>query len=150
MFVDAQKGQKKPSARLRTALDYFKALYQLEALVKGEVPEGETRVDYTYRLRQQHSAPLLSAFKAWLDEQAPQVLPEGLLGKAITYARNQWEYLSRYVIDGRALIDNNPIERDNRPFCTGRKAWLFADTVAGAKASAMIYSLMLTCRACDV
>ncbi|MFM0620504.1 transposase domain-containing protein, partial [Paraburkholderia nemoris] len=42
------------------------------------------------------------------------------------------------------------IERDIRPFCTGRKAWLFADTVAGAKASAMIYSLMLTCRACNV
>ena len=33
---------------------------------------------------------------------------------------------------------------------TGRKAWLFSDTVAGAKASAIIYSLMLTCRACKV
>jgi transposase len=34
--------------------------------------------------------------------------------------------------------------------CTGRKSWLFHDTVAGAKASAMVYSLMLTCRACNV
>ncbi|CAE6775234.1 hypothetical protein R69749_01433 [Paraburkholderia domus] len=42
------------------------------------------------------------------------------------------------------------IERDIRPFCTGRSSWLFSDTVAGAKASAMIYSLMLTCRACNV
>jgi hypothetical protein len=42
------------------------------------------------------------------------------------------------------------IERDIRPFCTGRKSWLFSDTVAGAKASAMVYSLMLTCRACNV
>jgi transposase len=42
------------------------------------------------------------------------------------------------------------IERDIRTFCTGRASWLFSDTVAGAKASAMVYSLMLTCRACDV
>jgi transposase len=36
-----------------------------------------------------------------------------------------------------------------RPFTTGRKAWLFSDTVAGAKASAIVYSIMLTCRACN-
>lgn len=94
--------------------------------------------------------PLLEALKAWLDEVAPQTLPKSLLGKAIAYARNQWEYLSRYVTDGRAPVDNNVIERDIRPFCTGRKSWLFSDSVAGAKASAMVYSLMLTCRACGV
>jgi transposase len=149
-FVDALKGQKKPGGRVAQALEYFKALYQVETLARAELPEAETRVDYTYRLRQQHSEPLLKAFKAWLDEQAPQVLPESLLGKAISYTRNQWEYLSRFVTDGRAPVDNNVIERDIRPFCTGRKSWLFSDTVAGAKASAMVYSLMLTCRACNV
>jgi len=45
---------------------------------------------------------------------------------------------------------NNVLERDIRPFVTGRKSWLFSDTVAGAKASAVIYSLVLTCRACGV
>ena len=33
---------------------------------------------------------------------------------------------------------------------TGRKSWLFNDTVDGAKASAVVYSIMLTCRACGV
>jgi transposase len=149
-FVDALKGQKKPGGRATQALEYFKALYQVETLAKSDPPEGETRAQYTYRLRQEHSVPLLAAFKTWLDEQAPHVLPESLLGKAISYTRNQWAYLSRYVTDGRAPIDNNVIERDIRPFCTGRKSWLFSDTVAGAKASAMVYSLMLTCRACNV
>lgn len=93
---------------------------------------------------------MLDALRLWLDEQAPQVLPESLTGKAISYARNQWDYLRRYVDDGHAPIDNNVIERDIRPFTTGRKAWLFSDTVAGAKASAIVYSLMLTCRACGV
>jgi transposase len=93
---------------------------------------------------------LLETFKKWLDEQADRVLPQSLIGKAISYTRNQWTYMSRYVAEGRAAIDNNVLERDIRPFTTGRKAWIFNDSVAGAKASATIYSLMLTCRACNV
>ena len=150
MFVDAMKGQKKPGGRAAQALEYFKALYQVETLAKAEVPAGQTRADYRHRLRQLHSVPLLDAFKVWLDELAPLTLPKSLLGKAIAYTRNQWQYLNRFVRDGRAPVDNNVIERDIRPFCTGRKSWLFSDSVAGAKASAMVYSLMLTCRACGV
>ncbi|MGF6781138.1 hypothetical protein P3T21_006374 [Paraburkholderia sp. GAS334] len=130
---------RKPGGRVARALEYFKALYQVETLAKGDLPESEMRADYTYRLRQQHSVPLLESFRTWLDEQAPQILPESLLGKAISYTRNQWTYLSRYVSDGRAPIDNNVIERDIRPFCTGRSSWVFSDTGAGANASAMVY-----------
>jgi transposase len=86
MFVDAHKGQKKPGGRALAALAYFKALYQVETLAQQELPEGQTRADYTYRLRQEHSVPLLRAFKEWLDEQKPLVIPESLLGKAIKYA----------------------------------------------------------------
>jgi hypothetical protein len=46
---------------------------------KGQLQDGETHVDYVYHLRQQHSVPLLNAFKTWLDELAPKVLPESLL-----------------------------------------------------------------------
>ena len=150
MFVNAMKGQKKPGGRPAQALEYFKALYQVETLAKAALPEGDTRAEYRHRLRRQHSAPLLESFKQWLDELAPLTLPNSLLGKAIAYTRNQWQYLSYYVTDGQAPIDNNVIERDIRPFCTGKKSWLFSDSVAGAKASAMVYSLMLTCRACGV
>ncbi|MCB5946121.1 transposase, partial [Acidocella sp. KAb 2-4] len=67
-----------------------------------------------------------------------------------SYTLNQWDYLTCYTEDGRMPIDNNLLERDIRIFATGRKSWLFSDTVEGAKASAVIYSLMLTCRACGV
>jgi hypothetical protein len=151
MFMDALKGQKnKPSPRITRALEFFQALYQVEALAKQTLPEGEALADYRYRLRQQHSVPLLSAFKAWLDELAPKVLPKSLFGEAVGYCRRQWQYLIRYVDDGRSPVDNNVIERDIRPFATARKSWLFSDTEAGAKASAVVYSLMLTCRACGV
>ncbi|MER8733557.1 transposase, partial [Mesorhizobium sp. M1227] len=102
------------------------------------------------RFRQQHSVPILHALKAWLDDIAPKVLPDSKLGEAVSYTLNQWGYLTRYTEDGSMPIDNNLLERDIRIFATGRKSWLFSDTVDGARASAVIYSLMLTCRACGV
>jgi transposase len=149
-FTDALKARKKHGGPPREALRFFEALYEVERLAREAPPEGETRADYTLRLRQQHSVPVLDALRKWLDKHAPQVLPESLTGKAIAYTLNQWEYLIRYVGDGRAPIDNNLLERDIRIFVTGRKSWLFSDTVAGARASAVIYSLVLTCRACGV
>ena len=44
-------------------------------------------------------------------------------------------------------IDNNACENAIRPFVVGRRNWLFADTVAGANASANLYSLLQTCLA---
>lgn len=149
-FDEAAKAQGKADGRARQALNLIGRLYQVEALAKSTLPTDCSRVDHTFALRQQHSLPVLEALETWLDEQAATVLPKSLLGKAIAYARNQWLYLRRYADDGNAPIDNNLIERDIRPFTTGRKNWLFSATVAGAQASAVIYSLMLTCRACGV
>jgi transposase len=149
-FTDALKARKKPGGPALQALKFFEALYEVERLARQAPSEGEARADHTLRLRQQHSLPVLAAFKTWLDDLAPKVLPGSFTGKAIAYAQNQWDYLIRYASNGLAPIDNNVLERDIRPFVTGRKSWLFSDTVAGAKASAVIYSLVLTCRASGV
>jgi transposase len=85
-----------------------------------------------------------------IDNIAPKIVPDTKLCDAVSYTLNQWDYLTRYTSDGRMPIDNNILEREIRVFATGRKSWLFSDTVDGAKASAVIYSLMLTCRACGV
>ena len=77
-------------------------------------------------------------------------MPDSKLGDAVSYTLNQWDYLTRYTGDGSMPIDNNLLERDIRIFATGRKSWLFSDTVDGARASAVVYSLMLTCRASRV
>ena len=58
------------------------------------------------------------------------------------YLHNQWKGLVRFCDDGRYGIDTNPVENAIRPFCVGRRNWLFADTVAGANASARLYSLI--------
>ena len=51
----------------------------------------------------------------------------------------------RYVTNGDYPIDNNACESSIRPFVIGRRNWLFSDTVAGAHASANLYSLLQTC-----
>ena len=43
--------------------------------------------------------------------------------------------------------DNNYCENQIRPFAVGRRSWLFVDSQLGAKASANLYSIVMTCRA---
>jgi len=59
----------------------------------------------------------------------------------------QWPKLVRYVEDPRLAIDTNLAENAIRPFALGRRNWLFADTVKGARASAALYSIVSTARA---
>jgi len=80
-------------------------------------------------------------------EQLPAVVPKSLLGKALNYLRGQWPKLVRYVENGDWPISNNACENAIRPFCVGRRSWLFSDTVAGANASANLYTLVETCKA---
>jgi transposase len=72
---------------------------------------------------------------------------QSLLGKAITYALNQWERICRYLEDGRLSPDNNLIENAIRPFAVGRKNWLFSGSPRGADSSAALYSLIETAKA---
>lgn len=101
----------------------------------------------TLKIRQERSAPIMTAFKAWVDELAPGVPSKSMLGKALGYTISQWEKLSRFLEHPDVPAHNNRVENDIRPFAVGRRAWLFLDTQRGAHASANIYSLASTCRA---
>ncbi len=74
----------------------------------------------------------------------------GKLGDAFDYLLKQWPKLIRYVEHGQLAIDTNVAENAIRPFALGRRNWLFADTINGAKASASLYSLVQTARANDL
>lgn len=150
-FVEALRTRKKGGGPPEQALKFFEQLYRVERQARDKKLEhGQTQTDCILRFRQKHSLPILNALKQWLDEIKPKVLPDSKLGDAVSYTLNQWDYLKRYTEDGRMPIDNNLLERDIRVFATGRKSWLFSDTVDGARASAVVYSLMLTCRAARI
>jgi transposase len=72
------------------------------------------------------------------------------ISKAVNYTLNQWDKLIRYVKDGQLGIDNNITDRDIRPFTTGRKNWMFSQSVNGAQASAALYSIVMNCWANDI
>ncbi len=98
-------------------------------------------------MRQEKSVPTLKQYKQWLDDVYAKTPPQGLLGKAISYALKQWGRLCRYTEDGRLRPDNNLAENAIRPFVVGRKNWLFSAHPRGAEASATIYSLIETAKA---
>jgi transposase len=96
--------------------------------------------------RERHSRPVLTEFHDWLAALQPIVVPKSAIGKAVGYCLNQWEKLIRFMDDGRLEIDNNRAERSIKPFVIGRKAWLFSNTPSGARASAVLYSLVETAK----
>jgi transposase len=94
--------------------------------------------------RQQQSKPVLDEFSTWLrNTDAP---PKLVLGKAIYYTISQWKYLERFLLDGRLEISNNRAERSIKPFVIDRKNFLFCNTPRGAKASAVMFSIIETAK----
>lgn len=75
-----------------------------------------------------------------------RTLPQGLLGQAIDYTLKRWEALTRYVDDGSLEIDNNLIENAIRPSAIGKKNWLFIGHPEAGERSAVIYTLLGSCR----
>ena len=82
----------------------------------------------------------------WMKSNLPHILQSRSIGQAIYYALPRWEALSRYLLRGDLLIDNNLIENSIRPVAIGRKYYLFAESHDGAKRAAMIYSFFGTCK----
>ena len=119
-------------------------LYAAESSASTSTPQQRQR------LRVKYSTVILAAIKDLLDHHLATTAPSGLLGKALQYLAGQWPKLTRYIENGTWPINNNVAENAIRPFVIGRKNWVFADTVGGAKASAHLYSLMETCKAGNI
>ena len=125
-----------------TGFAYCNYLFFLERKLKDLSPEErKARRDAEQR-------PVWDAFWVWLET----VTPTGgsKLEKAVTYARNHQETLMNYLKDGRCEISNNRAERRAKSYVQGRKNYLFHCSVDGAKASAVILSLIETAKANDL
>ena len=136
----AAKGKKSSADKV---LHMIRQLYSLEKKAREEGLTPEEII----KLRQKDAKPILAKIKTWLDNRKGQLPPKSLLGKAVNYCLNQWRPLSNYIEEGHAGIDNNAVENAIRPFVIGRKNWLFSGTPKGARASAMLYSLIETAKA---
>lgn len=132
--------------RAEHALKMIGRLYEIERLMKDKELD-KIRIE---QMRAKEAVPILESLKKWLQENRPKVLPSSGIGKAISYALNIYGRLCRYVSDGRFRIDNNLAENAVRPLALGRKNYLFCSNHLSAERTAVIYSLLGTCKACGI
>lgn len=137
-FYDIQAATPSPSSA--EALQRIGELYAVEAKLRGKLPAERQQI------RQQQSQPLLDALKIWLEAKRASLSAKSEMTRAITYALNQWEALTRYCRDGTVEIDNNIAENALRCVALGRKNYLFAGSDAGGERAAAMYALIGTCK----
>lgn len=125
------------------ALIRIGAIYDLEGALRNLPPEERLKE------RQASIKPLVEEYFAWVKEvQADaKVMSKSETAKGLKYSINQEKYLKMFLADGEIPIDNSASERALRNFTIGRKNWVTINTVRGAQASAIIYSITETARA---
>jgi transposase len=138
-LVDALAEQADETMEL---VNEVRQLYLVERHAREQCFDAQQR----YQLRQQISLPILQALQGRLGSLQPRVLPQSPLGKAVSYCRNEWQALNRYLSDGRLEIDNNLTENAIRPSAVGKKNWLFIGHPQAGWRSAVIYSIVVSCR----
>lgn len=138
-FTDAQASHPQLA---RQAVEYIKLLYELEANLKSRNATAEE----TAKERQAKAIPIMDTMESWMQAVAKECTPSDPLGKALDYAYKLWPRLRRYADDGIYQIDNNAVERNQRPSVMGRKNYLFSKNDRGAEDNAVFYSLLESCQ----
>ena len=149
-LLDINSEQEIPEPKEGTASDetllpaekgvaFCNRLFFLERLYK-DLPAEERK-----QKRLETELAIWEEFWCWLNTLDPT--GGSKLEKAVNYAQNHKETLMNYLLDGRCEISNNAAERRAKTYVTGRKNFLFHDTVDGANASAVVLSLIETAKA---
>ena len=139
--VKALPKAKQKDSRAYLALTMIQAIYREEKLLK-DLPAEERMIR-----RQLSVRPLVEAYFIWVRENLPKVPQKSKTWEGFNYSLNQEKYLKVFLDDGEVPMDNNAAEQSIRGFCIGKKNWVMIDTVAGAKSSAIIYSIAETAKA---
>jgi transposase len=124
------------------ALADIQQLYRIEADLRAQPADAAVRLT----TRQRESLPILAKIEKDLRAAAAQYLPKSLTSKAIFYTLDQWERLQVYTRHGHMEIDNNLVENAIRPTAVGKKNWLFFGSAEAGQTSAILYSLLESCR----
>ena len=132
-FIAAEKNHPLEAAK---ALAFYKLLYDVET--RSRLIDGVDLLEF----RRREAIPIWNAFRQWIESDALKAtLPKSQLGKALSYMRNHWVALQRYLYDARLPIDNNQSERTIRPFVIGRRNWTFLGHPAAAPGRLKLFSI---------
>lgn len=119
-------------------LNHINKLFKIE---KSLDDEGIT-VSERYERRQKEELPIFNELFECLHKHEYEYIPDGKMGKAISYTLHEEKYLRNYFKDGRCELSNNRAEQRIKPFVMARKNFLFSNTRSGAKATTIYFSLL--------
>ncbi len=148
-FANAIKAMGKGNAEAIKSSVAYKALIRIGAIYDLEGALKDLSPEERLKERQASIRPLVEEYFAWVKEAAAtgRVLAKSETSKGLQYSINQEEYLKVFLTDGEVPIDDSASERALRNFTIGRKNFVTINTVRGAQASAVIYSITETARA---
>jgi transposase len=140
-FYEATESAAKTAGWL---LRQIQALYQIESVLREHRAGPQLRVT----VRAQQSQPIVTRLQRAITrlKTRGQHLPQSPLGKALDYALGVWDTLTVFLTDGRVEIDNNGVENAIRPTAVGKKNWLFIGAAEAGERSAIIYTVIESCR----
>ena len=145
MFVDAARSSsKKPAPKgwiATKAIGFYKTLYEIERKAKP-LTASQRR-----ERRQARAVPVWDAFMGWAKRMHAEGVRDAKTREALEYLIRHEEGLRRYLEDGRLPISNIASEHVAKTVAVARRNFLFADTPAGAAASAMVYSIIESAKA---
>jgi len=125
---------------------FISAIYVAEAEARQKKLTGGELTSW----RQTSMAPHRDKFEEWMDRVEPTLLPSDPLRQVISYYRNHWDALFRFIDDGRIPIDNSASEREFQNVAKLRLNALFAGSTEGAHRAAVLLGIVATCRAIGV
>ena len=132
-FFDATHSSPREAHQI---LEWVGQLYDIEDRARESSDQARQAI------RKQEADPVLDRIERYLAELERRALPKSALGKAVSYARNQWQALRRYTEDGRLSIDNNVSERTLRHQAIGRKNWLFLGSKQAGPRAAVLFTIL--------
>lgn len=150
-FAEIVKSVKKDGSKLSPAEKIAaEAVKRIDAMYHLDNKYKESSAQERLDNRQQSIKALADDYFAWIKVQNTKPCSNKALKEALNYSSNQEKYLRAFLTDPLLPLDNNDAERSIRTFCVGKHSWHIIDSVKGADASALLYSIAESAKANDV
>ncbi len=145
--IEAAENSKKGIAHELVKL-YGKFFHQ-EGIVKDKFDDGLLTKDEYVAERRKTLEPILNELHKFCKDNLTDNV-QGKLRIALKYPLDRWEGLIRFLDYPYATSSNQRAENAIRPFCLGRKNWLFTITELSSTISALYYSLVESCKSMNI
>ena len=145
LVILPKTGKAGPTVKAAAPLAH-EAITRMDAIFAIERTINRTSAHTRLAARTTQSVNLVTDLFDWMEQHRATLSRHAPVAKAMDYMLKRKAAFAVFLTDGRACMTNNAAERALRPVALGRKAWLFAGSVAGGERAALIYTLIQTAK----